>query len=180
MNIEQFVSRGLLSRIPHSEDLAKKEWHESGLDLSEAKKELKSNGYKWAIIKSYYSMFHAAKAILFQMGLKERSHFVIGEVLELISKDGKLESHYVNDFMIVCANETVKDFHDVSAKQTIRIPNCFGKKIVFGIDLNTKLPLLQEIYDEKGLFERYELKSFILDPKFDKEEFTSGYKGYHF
>lgn len=88
--------------------------------------------------------------------------------------------NYVNDYMIVCANEKVDDYHDLKTNQKIVIPNCFGKKIIFGIDLNTKLPLLQEVYDEKGLFERYELKSFLINPKFEPDEFTPSFKDYHF
>jgi hypothetical protein len=89
-------------------------------------------------------------------------------------------AHYVNDYMIVCANPHVNDFHDVKTNQEILIPNCFGKKIIFGIDLKTMLPLLQEVYDDKGLFERYELKSFVINPKFEPGEFTPEFKDYHF
>ena len=86
----------------------------------------------------------------------------------------------INEYMIVCANKNVKDFHDVKEGQQIVIPNCFGRKIIFGIDVETKLPLLQEVYDEKGLFERYELNNFILNPKFAEDEFTPDFKDYHF
>ena len=89
-------------------------------------------------------------------------------------------SHYINDYMVVCSNAKVDDFDDVKSNQTIRIPNCFGKKVVFGIDLNTMLPLLQEVYNENGLFEKYELKRFVINPKFDPAEFTPEYKGYNF
>jgi hypothetical protein len=88
--------------------------------------------------------------------------------------------NYVNEYMIVCANEKVKDFHDVKEGQQIVIPNCFGKKVIFGIDSETMLPLLQEVYDEKGLFEKYELKGFQFNPKFEADEFTPDFKGYHF
>ena len=40
----------------------------------------------------------------------------------------------------------------------------------------TWLPLIQEVYDDKGLFERYELKSFINDPNIPDEEFLTTYK----
>ncbi len=86
----------------------------------------------------------------------------------------------LNEYMIVSANKKVKDFHDVKEGQQILIPNCFGKKIVFGIDVETKLPFLQEVYDEKGLFEKYELKNFILNPKFAEDEFREDFKDYHF
>jgi hypothetical protein len=88
--------------------------------------------------------------------------------------------NYVNDYMIVSGNEKIKDYHDVKTGQQVVIPNCFGKKIIFGVDLKTMLPLLQEVYDDKGLFEKYELKSFVINPKFEPDEFTSSFKDYHF
>ena len=56
----------------------------------------------------------------------------------------------------------------------------FARKIVFYVDLQSHLPLVQEIYDEKGFFEKYEYKSFVLNPAFDPQEFTSEYKDYGF
>lgn len=88
--------------------------------------------------------------------------------------------NFVNEYMIVCANPEVDDIHDVKAGQSVRVPNMFGRKIIFLVDLKTMLPLVQEIYDEKGLFEKYEYKSFILNPSFDPAEFTEEYKDYGF
>ena len=87
---------------------------------------------------------------------------------------------YVNDYMIVCANPEVSDIHDVQVGEKLRVPNMFGRKIIFLIDLNTMLPLVQEIHDEKGLYERYEYRSFVLNPGFKPEEFTPEYEGYGF
>ena len=88
--------------------------------------------------------------------------------------------NYVNEYMIVCANKDVDDINDVKAGQQLRIPSMFGRKIIFYVDLKTMLPLMQEIYDENGFFERYEYKSFVLNPAFDPAEFTADYKDYGF
>ncbi len=101
------------------------------------------------------------------------------------SKDGEdvvtlAEKNFVSEYMIVCANKDIADVHDVKAGQTVRIPNMFGRKIIFYVDLKTMLPLVQEIYDENGFFERYEYKSFVLNPIFAPAEFTAGYKDYGF
>ena len=42
-------------------------------DLEAAKLSLKTGDYKWATIQAYYSMFHAARALLFRMGYREQS-----------------------------------------------------------------------------------------------------------
>ena len=88
--------------------------------------------------------------------------------------------NFVHEYMIVSANKDVDDIHDVDAGQHIRIPNMFARKIIFYVDLQSHLPLVQEIYDEKGFFEKYEYKSFVLNPVFDPGEFTSEYKDYGF
>lgn len=88
--------------------------------------------------------------------------------------------NFVHEYMIISANKNVDDIHDVDEGQTLRIPNMFARKIIFYVDLQTYLPLVQEIYDEQGLFEKYEYKSFVLNPTFVPEEFTSEYKDYGF
>jgi hypothetical protein len=88
--------------------------------------------------------------------------------------------NFVNEYMIVCANKEVDDINDVKAGQQIRVPNMFGRQIIFDVDMKSMLPLVQEIWDEQGFFEKYEYNSFILNPGFDPSEFTSGYKDYGF
>lgn len=88
--------------------------------------------------------------------------------------------YFVNEYMIICANKDVDDIYDVKAGQQLRIPNMFGRKIIFYVDLKTMLPLVQEIHDENGFFEKYEYKSFVLNPAFDPAEFTPDFKDYGF
>ena len=88
--------------------------------------------------------------------------------------------NHVHEYMIVSANKNVDDIHDIEEGQQLRIPNMFARKIIFYVDLHNHLPLVQEIHDEQGFFEKYEYKSFVLNPTFDPEEFTSDYKDYGF
>lgn len=90
------------------------------------------------------------------------------------------EKLHVNDYMIVCANPDVSDIHDIDAGKEIRVPNMFGRKIIFLIDIKTLLPLVQEIHDDKGMFERYEYRSFVLNPEIKPEEFTQDFPSYGF
>jgi len=43
-------------------------------DLETAKKSFEDSNFKWAIIQAYYSIFHAARALLFKAGYREESH----------------------------------------------------------------------------------------------------------
>lgn len=94
MNIQDCLDEGYLRKIKSDPKLVKKEFSESLYDLNRAKRALEDNDYKWTIVKSYYSMFHAARAVLFSLGYRERRHFAVQIVLENLVKEGKLESIY--------------------------------------------------------------------------------------
>jgi len=86
----------------------------------------------------------------------------------------------VNDYMILEANRGLRNFDDVKAGDRIRVPNSFGKKIVLYIDKDTFLPMVQIVYDHKGLYGRVELTSMILNPAFTPDDFSRHNKHYGF
>ncbi len=86
---------------------------------------------------------------------------------------------HLSDYMILSYNH-LSDFDDVSPGQVIKVPNSYAKKIELYLDKDNYLPLVQIIYDEKGLFEQYEYNSFVLNPVISPEEFTPTYKDYKF
>ena len=98
MNIEECIEQRFLLKIKPDKKLVNKELNEADYDFSKAEKAFKEEDYKWAIVKSYYAMFHSARAVLFNLGFREKRHFAVGVVLEDLNKKGKLESRFVNDF----------------------------------------------------------------------------------
>jgi uncharacterized protein (UPF0332 family) len=46
-------------------------------DLERAENSLSEQDYKWAIIQSYYSMFHAVKALVLSKGYREKTHYCL-------------------------------------------------------------------------------------------------------
>jgi len=42
---------------------------------------LQKENYKWAIIQTYYSMFHAARGLLYSRGYREKSHQCLIEAI---------------------------------------------------------------------------------------------------
>jgi hypothetical protein len=90
------------------------------------------------------------------------------------------EKFHLNDYSILLLNPDVNDYDAVKPGQEIRIPNFYNRRVDFYVDQLTNLPLIQEVYDDKGLFERYELKSFVNEPDFSAEEFTPVFAGYSF
>ncbi len=86
----------------------------------------------------------------------------------------------LNDYSILMINHTIGNFEDVNEGQVINVPNSYARKIEFYMDMTTGLPLRQLIYDQQGLYEKYEMKSFILNPVFRPEEFSPDYGEYGF
>lgn len=108
MNIQECIERGFLRKIEPDPKIIEKELKEAEYDIERAKHALGEKDFKWCIIKSYYAMFHAARAVLFSLGLKERRHFAVQVVLEDLIKKGKLESIYQDYFSSDLAWTTMK------------------------------------------------------------------------
>jgi hypothetical protein len=82
------------------------------------------------------------------------------------------EKHHLNDYSILMLNPAIDDFDDVKEGQVIKIPSFYSRSIEFYIDRSTWLPLRQLISDGKGLYEKYEMKSFFLNPVFNPSDFV--------
>jgi uncharacterized protein (UPF0332 family) len=98
MEIKDLVEIGMIKKIEPDKELVDKEFKEADYDIEKARIALEEKDYKWTIVKAYYSVFHAAKAILISRGYNEKAHIGIAEFLNILSKEGKLESRYVVDF----------------------------------------------------------------------------------
>ncbi|MCD6476886.1 MAG: HEPN domain-containing protein [Candidatus Aenigmarchaeota archaeon] len=118
MNIEDCIKEGFLQKVEPKKDVIKKEFKEADYDLEKAVVALEEKDFKWSIIKSYYSMFHSARALLFSLGLKERRHFVIRIVLEDLYKKGKLEGKYVSDFNAALSGREDADYRYTYSEET--------------------------------------------------------------
>ncbi len=66
-----------LLKITADEDIMKKELRGAEYDLKRAKNSLAEKDYKWGIIQSYYSMFHAVKALVLSRGYREKRHYCL-------------------------------------------------------------------------------------------------------
>ena len=117
MDLKEGLEKRFLLKIKPSHDLVQKELAEADYDLEKAQKAFEDEDYKWSIVKSYYVMFHAARAVLFKLGLREKRHFVIGVVLEDLNKKGKLESTFVNDFNAAVSAREDADYHYLYSKE---------------------------------------------------------------
>jgi len=85
--------------FPRAKRLVNKELAAAEDDLAEAKDRLKHSKHKYATINSYYSIFHAARALLYSQGYRERSHRCLSIALEaLFVGTGKMTIHSIRIF----------------------------------------------------------------------------------
>ncbi len=72
------------------------------------------------------------------------------------------------------------DYGKVRAGKTIQVPSAYAKKVVFFISKQSKLPLVQLLYDDKDLYEKYEYRNMQINPSFPADEFTENCSSYGF
>ena len=74
MRVKDCFKEGLLKKTKPSKQYAKKSLDVSLVYIEDAKDNLQMNNNNLVIFCSYTAMFHAARALLFRDGIKERSH----------------------------------------------------------------------------------------------------------
>jgi len=143
MNIRQCIARGFLQIKDPDNELSNKELKESEYDFSSARIAFSNQDYKWCIVKCYYSMFHAAKSILFSLGYFEKRHIAIIVVLEDLCERGKLESKYLIDFKASMSAREDADYHYSYSKETaeydLDITARFNKEMKYLIEKNKQI-----------------------------------------
>ena len=103
--------------------LVAKELRTAAEDLEAAKLGLKSNNYKWPTIQAYYSQFHSARALLYLMRYREKSHYcLLVAIKELFVKPGLLEIELADAFytsMILRENADYRSDYSESGAENV-------------------------------------------------------------
>jgi len=133
MDIEECIEKRYLLREKPSKDLIDKELAEADYDLSKATKRFAEQDFKWAIVASYYAMFHSARAVLFKLGYREKRHFAVAVVLENLNKEGLLEKRFVDSFKAAMSSREDADYNytysEDSARHIVGIAEGFVKQM---------------------------------------------------
>lgn len=87
MKLEDCFRRGLLKRITPDMENARRSIELSMSNIEDADENLRIHRYRVVIVSSYTAMFHAARALLFKDGIKERSHECVPKYLKEKYKD---------------------------------------------------------------------------------------------
>ncbi len=118
MSLEEALGLGLLKKIRPERDIIEKELNEAAYDLAGSEQAFEAADFKWAIVKAYYAMFHAARAALFAAGYRERRHAAISMFLEGLAKDGKLEGVFAGMFAAAKESREGADYRYRYSKTT--------------------------------------------------------------
>ena len=68
----------------------------------------------------------------------------------------------------------------VPAGKTVQVPNSYGRRVLLCIDQKLYLPLVVQVNDDKGLFEKFEFSDVVPNQPIPAQEFSKDFKGYHF
>ncbi len=71
------IANKRIFQFPPAKHLVDLEIKDAEDDLKSAEEEFSKSGFKWAIIKGYYSMFHAARSLLYSLGYREKGHYCL-------------------------------------------------------------------------------------------------------
>ncbi|MEO9966087.1 MAG: DUF1571 domain-containing protein [Reichenbachiella sp.] len=86
----------------------------------------------------------------------------------------------LNEYLIYEKNNQLGLFAGVKEGDIIKVPTDYAAKMYLYIDIEKQIPLKLEIYDELGLFEKYEFKNVEINPELSAEEFSHGNTAYQF
>jgi len=97
---KQCLESGKIVSFPKGKELIGKELAVARSDLLDAKAGYENQRYKWCTIQAYYAMFHAARALVYSQGYREKSHYCLAVALRaLFVEEGQIEAKFARDFL---------------------------------------------------------------------------------
>jgi uncharacterized protein (UPF0332 family) len=116
------LDRGKIIRFPQGKRLLNKELDSARSDLEDANFGLEHSTHKWATIQGYYSMYHAARALIYSRGYRERSHYCLYVALQALFVDrGKLPPDLVESFRHAMSLRETADYRSDFSEEGARL-----------------------------------------------------------
>lgn len=108
---KQCVESGKIVSFPRGKKLVEKEITVARNDLADAKAGCENQRHKWSTIQAYYAMFHAARALIYSRGYREKSHYCLAVALRaLFVEEGRMEARYARDFLSAMSLREAADY----------------------------------------------------------------------
>ena len=119
---EKCLKERRIVTIEASREMIEKELEGAKYDLSSAEESLQDKDYKWASVQAYYSIFHAAKALVFKKGYREKSHYCLLIALrELYVQTKELDSEFADNFEMIMDIRHEADYALTYEEESARI-----------------------------------------------------------
>jgi len=139
-DFEQCLENRKIITFPEGRELVKKELSVASSDLSDAKAGYEDQRYKWSTIQAYYAMFHAARALIYSRGYREKSHYCLAVALRALFVDeGKMDAQAVRDFISAMnlreAADYEAEFSQSGAKAVIASAEKFLEKAMLILEI---------------------------------------------
>ncbi|MFH1182101.1 MAG: HEPN domain-containing protein [Candidatus Woesearchaeota archaeon] len=96
MNLEDCFEQGLLKKELPDTEKVKKSVETASRKLGLAKRLFELKIFEETILNAYSAMFHAARALLFRDGIREKSHYALFLYVKEKYSD-KLERRFINE-----------------------------------------------------------------------------------
>jgi len=121
--------------------LLKKELSVAKSDLADARAGYENERYKWSTIQGYYAMFHAARALVYSQGYREKSHYCLAVALRALFVDeSKMDAQLARDFLNAMnlreAADYEAEFSQSGAKAVIASAERFTAKAAAILDIS--------------------------------------------
>ena len=99
-DFDQCINSKKIVAFTRGKTLVKKELAIAQSDLSDARAGFNNQRHKWSTVQAYYAMFHAARALIYSRGYREKSHHCLAVALrKLFVEEGLIEAQAVRDFL---------------------------------------------------------------------------------
>jgi len=99
-DFNQCLENKKIIAFPRGKELVNKELAIAQRDLLDAKAGFENQRYKWPTIQAYYAMFHAARALIYSRGYREKSHYCLAIAVRMLFVDeGLMKAQSVRDFL---------------------------------------------------------------------------------
>jgi len=140
---EQCLESKKIIAFPRGKELVRKELTIAKSDLAEARAGLENQKYKWSTIQGYYAMFHAARALIFSRGYREKSHYCLAIAIRALFVDeGLMEVQSVRDFLNAMnlreAADYEAEFSESGARAVISAAERFIEKAATVLNIEQK------------------------------------------
>jgi len=146
LNLEDCFKKNLLRETDPSNAKANRSLEQARVWVDEAKETLEAGAYRSGLMAVYMGYFHAARAVLFRDGLREKSHICIELYLEDYVRRGRLEEEWTLLFHRLRSARHIDQYSFGAPPTEDEVEYAIGHAEVF---INRIERLLRETEDER-------------------------------